>query len=93
MEVVIVLFDVWGDRTKTLSLVEISDFSPGSHMVDGAWRLFSENEAMSHFASIAYVSKVLKKDGKILKANPDPVLEEARRFTDSFKLGDLSPSE
>ena len=87
------LFDIWGNHVKTLSDTEIIDVAAGETKTqDSSWRLYSENEASEYYASIAYVATVRLASGQVLKANPEPVLAEARKFSAKFQLADLEPT-
>lgn len=85
-------FDVWGGHVQTLSYEEVADVASGtSKPVTGEWRLFSENDAEKFYASIAYVSRARLKDGRVIAAKDDPVIEEARKFSAKFTAQDLEP--
>ena len=84
IEVNFILFDVWGQRTTTLSATDVQDFDVGDHVIDFTWRGLSENEVKKHYASIAYIAKVRTQSGRILAANADEVVEVAREYMDDF---------
>jgi len=85
-------FDVWGSHIQTLSYEEVADVAAGTAKeVTGQWRLFSENDAEKFYASIAYVSRARLKDGRVIAAKDDPVIEEARKFSAKFTAQDLEP--
>lgn len=87
------MFDVWGDSQRTLSATYIVDIKAGNeHSFDGQWRVWNENQATNHNASIAYIAQVRTADGKIWKANEEQVLGEATRFTEAFKREQLKPT-
>jgi hypothetical protein len=78
---------------KTLSATEILDMPAGTvRSFDGSWNLFSETEASEHYASIAYVAVIRDSFGKVLEADIQPVLAEARRFSERFSDSDLEPA-
>ena len=84
IQVNFICFDVWGQRTKTLSATDVQDFGVGGHALDGAWRLFSENEVSEHYASIAYIARVRTKSGEIYAVDTDEVVDVAREYMDDF---------
>jgi hypothetical protein len=69
----------------------VADLQPGSHSLNGSWRILSENEASEFYASIAYVAVVRTKTGRIVTADTAPVIEEARKFSSKFSAQDLEP--
>lgn len=92
-EVRFLLFNIWGNHVKTLSDTDVIDLKAGETKTqDSSWNLYSENEASEYYASIAYVATVRLASGQVLKANPEPVLAEARKFSAKFQLADLEPT-
>lgn len=86
-------FDVWGNHTQTLIYEEVSDIPASSgRAITGEWPLYSENEVEKHYASIAYVSQVRLADGRVVTANEDPVIAEAKKFAGKFTRADLEPA-
>ena len=86
-------FDVWGDHVRTLTGSEISDRQPASVMkLEHAWTLYSFNEAWEFYASITFIAQVRTAAGRVLKAETDVVLREARRFSEKFTAEQLEPS-
>jgi len=75
-----------------LSATTIIDINEGSWSTDGTWRL-SETDAVQHYAMIGYVAQVKTASGKIIKANPDIVVEAAKDFSDDFSKSDLLVAE
>jgi hypothetical protein len=92
IEVRFLTFDVWGDHTQTLSYEEVLDI-PGNAKREfkGEWRIFAENDAERHYASIAYVARLRLADGRVLLASEAPVLAEAKKFSEKFTAADLEP--
>ncbi len=79
IEVRFITFDVWGGRTRALTATDIQDLAPGDYPLDAVWKLYSENEASEHYASIGYVAAVRKAPARPVAS---PVsLERARRHT------------
>lgn len=91
IEVRFLTFDVWGQHVRNLVFDEISDIQVGTRDFKGQWRLYSENDCSRHYASIAYISRVRTRDGRVLEADPAPVVEEARKFAKKFTAADLEP--
>ncbi|MEY3775233.1 MAG: hypothetical protein RLZZ129_2013 [Verrucomicrobiota bacterium] len=93
IEIRFLMFDIWGQHVKSLSLTEIRDFNPDLNKLSGAWRIFSENEASEYYASITYIARVRTRDGRIISADIAPVLAEARRLSEKFSESDLDPEK
>jgi len=92
IEVRVLLFDVWGEHAETLRAVEVADIPAGtSTFKDWGWREWSENECSEQWASITYVARVRTKDGRVIAADPGPVLTEARRFSRKMTAEALEP--
>ena len=85
-------FDIWGDKETPLSATTIEDINEGSWSGDGKWRL-SETDAVQHYAMIGYVAQIKTATGKIIKANPDLVVDAAKDFSDDFSKSDLLVAE
>lgn len=90
-EVRALTFDVWGNHVKTLNYEEVADIPPGEREIEGDWNLYSENDVEKHYASIMYVSRVRFADGRIVSTPNEPVLDEARRFSEKFAASQLDP--
>ena len=93
VEIRFLTFDVWGEPGRVLSVTEVKDFPAGTHPLIGKWNLYSENEASEFYASIAYVARVRTKQGKVIRADPAPVVAEARMFSKKFTEADLEPQK
>ncbi|MFC4348897.1 hypothetical protein ACFO5Q_13670 [Kordiimonas lipolytica] len=92
VEVRFLTFDVWGDHIRTLTATDVIDLKAGeTKSLDGEWRVYSDNDIIEYYASIAYVAQVRTKDGRVLKANANAVLEEAKKFSAKFAMTDLEP--
>jgi hypothetical protein len=92
-EIRFVLFDVWGQFTRTLSYTEIEDEITGTtKSFTPSWSLYSENEATEHYASLAYVARVRTKAGRVFEANYQPVVDEARKISARFQPEWLEPN-
>jgi len=93
VEIKFIAFDVWGKTIKTLVQTEIANYGVGIHRLTAQWNLFSENEASEFYASIAYISRVRTKEGKVLVADLTTVLEEAKIFNTKFEASELEPEK
>lgn len=92
IELRLLTFDVWGDHVRNLSATEIVDLKAGEvREFHPGWNVFSENEASEYYASIAYIARVRTKSGRVIKADPAIVVEEARKFSEKFQASDLEP--
>ncbi len=92
IEVIFLTFDIWGDYSGAFSATDIVDIEAKTikKFNDVSWGI-SWKQMTEHYASIAYISKVRTRDGKVIKANPEIVLEQARKFSKKFSEGDLGP--
>jgi len=85
-------FNVWGSHVRTLCASNIKDYRTDTkYWEDSQWRLFSDHEAWEHFASIGYVARVRTSQGKVIEADTDLILREAKRFTEKFTEANLEP--
>jgi hypothetical protein len=92
--VIYLTFDIWGNHVRTLSATDIRDISAGTFFEKHCeWKLFDENEACQHYASIAYVSLVRMANGTVISGNQGAALAEAQRFSVKFKEEDLEPTK
>jgi hypothetical protein len=91
-EIRFLVFDVWGQHVKTLVADEIADMDAGvTKALSNEWTLLSENECSRHYASIAFISRVRTKDGRVLEADFAPIVREAQKFSKKFTTADLEP--
>ncbi len=92
IEVRFLTFDIWGDHSRNLSATDIVDIDAKStRKFDGQWNVYSANEVSEYYASIAYIAQVRTKSGRVIKADPKVILEQARKFSKKFAEGDLEP--
>lgn len=91
IEVRFLTFDIWGEREVVLNSTDVQDMAVGSHSFEPRWNVHSERTVSEYYASIAYIVRVRTLDGRVLAANPAPVLAEARRFSVKFTEADLEP--
>lgn len=91
-EVHYILFDVWGDYLRTVGGNTIRDLGPSdSTEYSTSWRVYDSDKARQLYASIGYISRVRTKNGQIVEAATDPVVEQARRFVSTFEPHQLNP--
>jgi hypothetical protein len=94
VEIRFLLFDVWGEHTRTLSATFVEDFEPGgSKSFIPKWNLYSENEASQFYASIAFVARVRTQSGKTFVADYGAVMQEAQKFSRKLTMEDLEPEQ
>lgn len=94
VEIRFLVFDVWGQHVRTLVSNEIMDIASGTTKeLSPEWRVLSENEVSRHYASIGYISRLRTKDGRVIDADPTPVVREAQKFSKKFTAADLDPKD
>jgi hypothetical protein len=92
IEVRFLTFDIWGNLQKSFSTTEIADLKSGdTRRFDAKWNVFSESEVSEYYASIAYIAQVRTKSGRVIKADPKTVIQEAQKFSAKFNASDLEP--
>jgi hypothetical protein len=85
-----IVIDVFGRQIRTLSATELVTLQE-PRSFQGAWRIFSENEASEAFASLVYVAQVRSATGRVYVTNTLQVLEQARRVATRLTEADLEP--
>lgn len=93
IEVRIITFDVWGERLWTLYGDHIGDLPAGATVIDDMSWYFTEHDVSALYTSIAYISRVRTRSGKIIETDPAPVIDAARQFSRKFSPSDLEKSE
>ncbi len=91
IEVRFLTFDIWGRHVRTLSASEIMDIPIGPKILNAKWELYSENECSEYYASIGYIARIRKANGKIVESDPGLVMQEAKKFSSKFTPADLDP--
>jgi len=92
-EVRFLTFDIWGNNVKNLVATDVVDIGSGvTQKFDAKWKEYSESRVSEFYASIAYISQIRTADGRVIKANPEIVLTEARKFSEKFSKSDLEPT-
>jgi hypothetical protein len=93
VEIRIVTFDVWGQRMWTLYGSQVTDLKVGMNNLESMRWYFTEHDVSGYYASIAYIARVRTAAGRIIDADPLPVIDEARKFSAKFAPSDLEKSE
>lgn len=91
IEISFLTFDVWGNHDRKLVSRDVVDFGPGKRVFEGEWGVANDNEASEFYASIAFISRVRTKAGRVIVADVAPVVEEARKFAARFSASDIEP--
>jgi hypothetical protein len=69
VNIVFAVFDVWGDRMRNLSLMQVMDIPEGGTVpFEGSWYA-SENDVSEFYTSAAFVDRVMLSDGSIWRAD------------------------
>jgi len=85
-------FNVWGDHVRTLSYTKVHVVNHNEMaLASGSWYLGSKAEGEEHLASIGYIARVRTNEGKVLHADTELLLREAKRFSEKFTEEDLEP--
>lgn len=92
IEVRFLLFDVWGDHIRTLTMTDVLDTPAGEQkLFNPTWNLYSENEASEFYASISYIARVRTQAGRVVETDAAPIIEEAKKFSRKFTAAQLEP--
>jgi hypothetical protein len=94
-EVRFVLYDVFGNRLKTLSAMHVTDMPGGSSIgiADiGSWYAF-EAEVSELLTVAAFVANVRTASGKVWRANEKKVTEELEKLNLKVTSGTLEPTK
>ncbi|APE43619.1 hypothetical protein BOO69_09490 [Sulfitobacter alexandrii] len=93
IEVRFIPFDIWGEKSQTLTSTTIADHSAGEVRSTGRWRILSDAEAKEHFALVGYVARIKLVTGEILRADEGAVVSVAQEFSGDFTTGDLDAND
>ncbi len=82
-----VLYDVFGGHIKSLSNLEVADFS-GEYKLDrrGSWYA-TENQISEYLICVSYVANVRTKSGSIWRYNPDEIKQKLSEIQISYEEG------
>ena len=97
LEIRFMLFDVWGQHLKTLSLAEVRDFAPNQviDLSEGgrvSWRTY-ENEVSEMLSVVCFVGSVRQADGTIWSMDAKKILGEVGRIKVKLSENDLTPEK
>lgn len=84
------VFDVFGRHLRTLSATQVVDLTDARTFV-ATWRIWSEAEAASAYASIMYVASVRTKAGRVYNIDSKAVLDQARKVAFKITEAELEP--
>lgn len=86
LEVRFLTFTVAGASGPTLRYSRVADMEAGEGLgAIGVWIPNSERESEECYATIAFVASVRTRDGRLLVANLDPIIAEARQISPHFR--------
>jgi hypothetical protein len=86
------VFDIWGNLIRNLSSTDILDLkSEETKNLSAKWDVYSENEVSEYYASIAYISQVRTKTGRVIKSDIYLIVQEAQKLSAKFNVSDLEP--
>lgn len=90
-EVRYLLFDVWGEHTRTLSDTEVSDLKGQIALKDtGSWRTW-ENEVSEIFTVVTFVARVRKPDGAVWEYDTQSLLQRVEKIKVTLTEKELTP--
>lgn len=88
-EIHIVLYNVFAEHIKTLSMQDVSDLSsPVSVDGESGWYA-DENDVSEYLISVAYVANVRTKDGQLWRYNYKAIEEELAKLNIAFSEENL----
>jgi hypothetical protein len=95
LEVRMMIFDVWGNHLKTLSVTALRDYQQGTQIdlsKDGIWRTY-ENEVSETLTVISFVACARRADGISWFFDAKKVLGEVQHIKLKLSEADLSPQK
>ena len=85
VEVIILVFDVWGQLQSKLSSSKVKEFKKGEiYTLAPTWTLSSEHKATEALSSLTYIYQVRTKSGKIFTADLDAIAIEAQKYANEL---------
>lgn len=85
------LFDIWGEHTRTLSDTEVSDLKAQIALKDtGSWSTW-ENEVSEFFTVVSFVSLVRRPDGTVWQYDPSSLLQHVEGIKVKLTEKELTP--
>jgi hypothetical protein len=81
IEIIILVFNVWGELQAKLSSTQIQDIKGGEATTfKSIWSLSSGNKASEALSSLAYIAQVRTKSGEIYTADMEAIAVEAQKY-------------
>jgi hypothetical protein len=91
VEIILVLFDLWGSHMHNLSSLTVKEVSSGSEILqDSEWGA-STADVREFMTSVSYVKRVRTPDGKIWRADARAILEKLASVQLKISAEDLEP--
>jgi hypothetical protein len=85
VEVIILVFDIWGQLQSKLSSTEVKEFKKDEiYTLKPRWTCSSEHKAIEALSSLAYVYQVRTKSGKIFTADLEAIAIEAQKYANEL---------
>lgn len=88
-EVIHILYNVFGEHTKTLSHTMISDIDGLKDLSNQISWYATENEVSEYFVSVSYVATVRNTEGKIWRYNFEAIKEQLNKLAIQFDKGQI----
>ena len=93
VEVRYLLFDVWGERFRTLSVTRLTDSSTSIDLGDNRRWPVSQSEVSQFLTVVAFVARVQTEGGRIWKFDADRILAQIRALGKNVRSSELAPDE
>lgn len=93
VEVRYLLFDVWGERLRTLSLTRLADSSTHVDLRSGNEWPTLDLEASQLVSAVAFVARVRTADGQVWTYEPQPMAAKIESLGMIVGVADLNPDE
>lgn len=94
VEVIHVVFDVFGQRLHTLQNVEVADIKAGESVtMTGEWRIWSERDARVAHTSFTYIRSARTASGNIYTAPSPQVFDVIKKSMPTLLVSDIEPKK
>lgn len=93
IEVRYLLFDVWGDRFRTLSVTRLTDSSSSIDFRDNNRWPALESEVSQFLTTVAFVARVQTAEGRVWSFDEDRVLAQIQTLGKNVHPVDLTPDD
>ena len=91
LEVRYLLFDIWGEHTRTLSDTEVSDLRGQLALKDtGSWATW-ENDVSEIFTVVGFAARVRRSDGTIWEYDAPSLLQQVEKIKVTLTEKELAP--